>query len=195
MNSYCAALGAGYANLGNVPSEAAVSTAILTHSYLPRPAGPVVRRSEITNLAQVRDYGRAGFHATVDAYDRAPGTAPIEPFVRAATTYALVAKRADLVAQYDYGSRASQYDSLRSELVADLATADAAASQAMKYAPAPASAPAPSNVIRLPTAPAPEPPKPPASVSTAGIGTAKGLLIAGGVGLVAYALFKRKKAA
>lgn len=180
--SYCAAMGAGYATIGEyVP--AASSASILTHDYLPRPVNSPVPRATIGTMGEVRDYARAGFHAVVDAYVRA-GKVSADVFAKPAAAYAGIAQRA--------ASLALQYhdEKQRTDLVADLYSADAQASAAIKSAPV--------SVQRLtllpPVAqPASDAAMIPGSVSTAGIGTTKGLMIAGGAGLLLWALMRRKK--
>lgn len=189
MGSYGVAL----SGLGEiVPSEGGIVTAIMHHGYLERPAGPVVPRSTISTMAQVRDYARAGFHAVVDAFDRARSDAPIEPFVSSAQLYASVAKKADLVAAYDYGG-SGQYAGDRADLIATLGTADKKFSGADTTAASrPAPKPAPSNVIKMPTANTASVAVP-TTVTTAGIGTAKGAVVAVVAGGLLYLALRKKK--
>lgn len=192
MGSYGVAL----SGLGDiVPSESGIGIAIMHHGYLERPAGPVVPRSTISTMAQVRDYARAGFHAVIDAFDRARADAPIEPFVSSAQLYASVAKKADLVASYDYGG-SGQYASDRADLIATLGTADkkfsgADTTAASRPAPKPA---APSNVIKMPTA-STSSVAVPATVTTAGIGTAKGAVVAIVAGVLLHLALRKKRKA
>lgn len=190
MGSYGVAL----SGLGDiVPSESGIGTAIMHHGYLERPAGPVVPRSTISTMAQVRDYARAGFHAVIDAFDRARADAPIEPFVSSAQLYASVAKKADLVASYDYGG-SGQYASDRADLIATLGTADKKFSGADTVAAMPKPSTKPTNVvpIRTPTTTAASVAVP-TTVTTAGIGTAKGAVVAVVAGGLLYLALRKKK--
>ena len=155
----------------------------------PAPTGKVVSRTAIQTYQQARDYALATYHVVEDL---AKKYGPSTLLSSAASQYFDVAyyakmSPADIANDFNFPSG----DPMVS-FKAMLQAADALVDQWRSVNAKVPSSPAPSNVIKMPTSTAST--AVPATVTTAGIGTAKGAVIAVVAGgLLWFAMRKKRK--